>query len=178
QPSPARLSFCILISLYRENSGDDQMSLDVLIRQATLDDIPALLRHRRGMYEDMGYNDREQLRAMISTCTPYLAMALANGTLHGWLAQAGDRVVAGGFVLISPWPSHPYDGKCRRATILNMYTDPEFRRQGIARRLMQTMIDWCRKAGFVHVDLHASDKGRPLYESLGFKSTNEMRLKL
>lgn len=154
------------------------MSLDVLIRQATLDDIPALLRHRRGMYEDMGYNDREQLRAMISTCTPYLAMALANGTLHGWLAQAGDRVVAGGFVLISPWPSHPYDGKCRRATILNMYTDPEFRRQGIARRLMQTMIDWCRKAGFVHVDLHASDKGRPLYESLGFKSTNEMRLKL
>ena len=29
----------------------------MLIRQATLDDIPALLRHRRGMYEDMGYND-------------------------------------------------------------------------------------------------------------------------
>ena len=48
QPSPARLSFCILISLYRENSGDDQMSLDVLIRQATLDDIPALLRHAGG----------------------------------------------------------------------------------------------------------------------------------
>ena len=50
-----------------------------------------------------------------------------------------------------------------------MYTDPEFRRQGIARRLMQTMIDWCRKEGFVRVDLHASDKGRPLYESLGFE---------
>jgi ribosomal protein S18 acetylase RimI-like enzyme len=154
------------------------MSVDVLIRQATLDDIPELLCHRRGMYEDMGYDDAETLSTMTSTCEPYLAKALANGTLHGWLACAGEKVVAGGFVLVSPWPSHPYDGHCRRATILNMYTDPPFRRQGIARRLMQTMIDWCRQEGFVRVDLHASDKGRPLYENLGFKATNEMRLVL
>ncbi len=151
---------------------------DVLIRQATPDDIPALLRHRQGMYEDMGYNDPVALAAMVSTCKPYLAAALANGTLHGWLACVGDQIVAGGVVLINPWPSHPYDGQCRRATILNLYTNPPFRRQGIARRLMQTMIDWCREEGFVHVTLHASDKGRPLYESLGFESTNEMRLKL
>ncbi len=122
------------------------MSPDVLIRQATPDDIPELLRHRRGMYEDMGYNDAEAMSRMVETCRPYLAAALANGTLHAWLACAGERVVAGGFVLVSPWPSHPYDGQCRRATILNMYTDPPFRRQGIARRLMQTMIDWCRQA--------------------------------
>lgn len=115
---------------------------------------------------------------MVSTCRPYLAAALANGTLRGWLACAGEQIVAGGVVLISPWPSHPYDGQCRRATILNMYTDPPFRRQGIARRIMQTMIDWCRKEGFVRVDLHASDQGRPLYESIGFEPTNEMRLKL
>jgi len=154
------------------------MSLEVLIRLATPDDIPELLRHRRGMYEDMGYNDAGTLSGMVSTCKPYLASALANGTLHGWLACAGEKVVAGGVVLVSPWPSHPYDGQCRRATILNMYTDPPFRRQGIARRLMQTMIDWCRKEGFVHVTLHASDKGRPLYDSLGFEVTNEMRLNL
>src|SRR5713101_6867302 len=154
------------------------MIVEVLIRPATPDDIPELLRHRRGMYEDMGYNDAETLSAMVSTSEPYLVAALANDTLQGWLACAGEKVVAGGVVLVSPWPSHPYDGQCRRATILNMYTDPPFRRQGIARRLMQTMIDWCRKEGFVRVDLHASDKGRPLYESLGFEPSNEMRLDL
>ena len=154
------------------------MSVDVLIRPATLNDIPELLRHRRGMYEDMGYDDPEALLAMLSTCKPYLAVALTNGTLHGWLACAAKQVVAGGIVLVNPWPSHPYDGQCRRATILNMYTDPPFRRQGIARRLMQTMIEWCRLEGFVHVTLHASDKGRPLYETLGFEATNEMRLDL
>jgi GNAT superfamily N-acetyltransferase len=154
------------------------MSPEVLIRPATLDDIPELLRHRRGMYEDMGYNDAETLSTMTSTCESYLAKALANGTLHGWLACAGEKVVAGGFVIVSPWPSHPYDGQCRRATILNMYTDPPFRRLGTARRLMKTIFDWCWKVVFVLVDLHASDKGRPLYESMGFEATNEMRLDL
>ena len=154
------------------------MSREVSIRQVTPDDIPELLRHRQGMYEDMGYNDAQAMSKMVETCRPYLAAALANGTLHAWLACVGEKVIAGGFVLVSPWPSHPYDGHCRRATILNMYTDPEFRRQGIARRLMQTMIGWCRREGFVRVDLHASDKGRPLYESLGFEPSNEMRLDL
>ena len=69
---------------------------DVLIRQATLNDIPALLRHRQGMYENMGYNDPVAMSAMVSTCKPYLAAALANGTLRGWLACAGEQVVAGG----------------------------------------------------------------------------------
>ena len=62
---------------------------DVLIRQATLDDIPALLRHRQGMYEDMGYNDPVALSAMVSTCKPYLAAALANGTLQGLAGVRG-----------------------------------------------------------------------------------------
>lgn len=154
------------------------MSSDVIIRPATLADVAELLRHRQGMYEDMGYDHPSQMSVMVSTCGPYLAAAIENGTLHAWLACAREKVVAGGFVLVSPWPSHPYDGQCRRATILNMYTDPPFRRQGIARRLMQTMIDWCKQEGFVHVTLHASDKGRPLYESLGFETTNEMRLDL
>jgi GNAT superfamily N-acetyltransferase len=52
------------------------------------------------------------------------------------------------------------------------------RRRGVARQLMLTMIDWCRTQGFVQVDLHASKQGKPLYESLGFQPTTEMRLKL
>src|SRR6202011_4083294 len=90
-------------------SGRKVMSFEVQIREATTDDVAHLVRHRRLMYEDMGYNDPGDLSNMIATCEPYLAKALANGTLRGWLACAGDRVVAGGAILISPWPSHPYD---------------------------------------------------------------------
>jgi len=154
------------------------MSFDVLIRRATQDDVPEILLHRRGMYEDMDYNDGDALSSMLSTCAPYLTTALANGSFQSWLGLIGERIVAGGAILINPWPSHPYDLECRRATILNVYVYPQFRRKGIARQLMRTMIDWCQKEGFAAVYLHASKDGRPLYEALGFVPTSEMRLKL
>jgi GNAT superfamily N-acetyltransferase len=154
------------------------MDPQLRIREATLNDIPDLLRHRRGMYEDMGYDDEASLVAMTETSRPYVRDAMTNGTQHAWVAVIDNRVVGGGLVIVSPWLSHPYDRQCRQVTVLNMYVEPEFRRQGIARRLMQTMIDWCRKEGFVNVSLHASKSGRPLYESLGFEPTTEMRLKL
>ena len=154
------------------------MHPDILIRPATLADLPDLLLHRRGMYEAMGYTDATALAGMMKTSEPYLREALANDTLHAWVAEVESRVIAGGLIIVSPWLSHPYDQECRRATVLNMYVDPEFRRQGIARRLMQTMIAWCREQGFAGVALHASEQGRPLYKSLGFEPTTEMRLKL
>jgi len=130
------------------------------------------------MYEDMHYNDSVALDTMASLSSAYLSTAMADGSFRAWLAADGTRVVAGGAVIISPWPAHPYDLECRRATILNVYTDPEYRRRGIARKLMQTIIAWCQHEGFARVTLHASDDGRHLYESLGFEPSNEMRLRL
>ena len=40
------------------------------------------------------------------------------------------------------------------------------------------MIDWCRARGFTFVGLHASDEGRPLYASMGFEPTPEMKLRI
>ena len=132
------------------------------------------------MYEDMNYKDPDALAAMVKVSAHYLAKHMADGSFRAWLACDCDkgRPVAGGAVILSPWPAHPYDLECRRATILNVYTQPEYRRRGIARDLMQTMIAWCRSEGLARVTLHASDDGRHLYESLGFEVSNEMRLKL
>lgn len=57
-----------------------------------------------------------------------------------------------------------------------MYTEPGARRRGVAKMLMNAMIGWCRAEGFRSVWLHASDAGRPIYQSLGFEATNEMKL--
>jgi GNAT superfamily N-acetyltransferase len=154
------------------------MTDDILIREATPDDIPEIVRQRQAMYEDMDYKNPDQLAAMTTTSAAYLATALPTGNFREWFALSGETIVGGGAVIISPWPSHPYDGQCVRATILNVYVYPQHRRRGIGRRLMQTMIEWCRKQHFVNVSLHASPDGRHLYEALGFEPTNEMRLKL
>ncbi len=155
------------------------VSGDVTFRTATLEDCAVILHHRRSMFRDMGKGTVEELDRMVEATRPWLKRALTDGSYCGWLAQVPDgNVVAGGGVLISSWPARPEDFNTRRALIINVYTEPEFRRQGLARRLMLLMIQWLKEQGFVSVVLHASDEGRPLYESMGFLPTNEMRLRL
>jgi GNAT superfamily N-acetyltransferase len=154
------------------------MNENVIIREATLDDIPEILQQRTLIYEDMGLGEPEALSRMVFTSREYLTQAVPSGSFRGWFATIENQVVAGGAVILVPWPSHTYDGECRRANILNVYTYPQFRRRGIARQLMQFMIEWCRSQGLAMVYLHASEDGRTLYESLGFEPTTEMRLKL
>ena len=45
--------------------------------------------------------------------------------------------------------------------ILNVYTEPEFRKRGIARQIMVTILDWLKSRGLRGVNLHASAEGRP-----------------
>jgi GNAT superfamily N-acetyltransferase len=152
---------------------------EITFRPATPDDCAVILHHRRSMFEDMKEGTAEDLDRMMAATTPWLANALADGSYRGWLAEdPSGSVVGGGGVLISSWPAGPRDPVTRRALILNVYIEREFRRQGLAQRVMLLITQWLREQGFSSVALHASDEGRPLYEKLGFVPTNEMRLRL
>jgi GNAT superfamily N-acetyltransferase len=152
----------------------------ITIREATPDDAETIYRQRLAMFEDIwGDLDPDGVAAMESTFIPWVRRGLADGSYRGWLACTGDgRVVAGGGLIIHEWMTHPSNADPRRAYIANVYTSSDYRRNGIARRIMQAIVDWCRAEGFKRVALHASPFGRPLYESLGFEPTNEMRLHL
>lgn len=155
------------------------MNTGFVIRGATLADIPEVLRQRRAMYQDMGHRDEAKLDGMIASSTKYLHEAMPVGSFRAWLAQISTGEIAGGgAVIVSPWLSRPHSLQCRQASILNVFTYPAYRRRGVARSVMQTMIDWCQEQGFAYVSLHASEDGKPLYEALGFEPTAEMRLKL
>ena len=153
---------------------------EITIRTADPDDAETIAHHRRGMFiAMMGPIDSAALEAMDTTFVPYVRRALAEGTYRGWLACTSDqRVVAGGGVIVHEWPASPVNPNPHRAYILNVYTEPEYRRRGIARCVVTTIIQWCRDEGFQRVSLHASSAGRRLYKSLGFEPTNEMFLRL
>jgi len=155
------------------------MNTALTFREATSLDIPEVLRQRRGMYFDMGYRDEVGLDGMVATSQHYMEEAMANGSLHAWIAEIPDgNIAGGGVVIVSPWLSRPHSHLCKQANILNVYTYPAYRRQGVARVIVHTLIAWCRGQGFAYVSLHASADGKPLYELLGFEPNNEMRLKL
>jgi GNAT superfamily N-acetyltransferase len=151
---------------------------EIALRPVIPADIDIVLRHRRAMFEEMGEGTPASLDAMVASCRPWFLQAVANRTYRGWLALDERVVVAGGGVLLTSFPANPHTALNLRATIVNIYTEPQYRGRGLARRLLHTIIDWTRQQGFTTVFLHASDAGRPLYESLGFVANNEMKLQL
>jgi GNAT superfamily N-acetyltransferase len=153
--------------------------MEYVIREAGAADFAHLVYHRRTMFAEMGLGDAASLDRVEEASKKYFAQALQHGTYKGWLAEAaGGAVIGGGGLVLACWPGYPGETLAQRAWILNMYTEPAARGQGVAKRLLHVMIEWCRNNGFSNVSLHASDAGRPIYESFGFQPTNEMRLKL
>jgi ribosomal protein S18 acetylase RimI-like enzyme len=159
---------------------DDAPLRGVTIRQATIADIPDLVRLRRMMFEAMEWGDRAELDAMEAASATYFAEAIPGGTFYGWLAvtSAGEALSTGGVILDQHIPT-PGNLSGKIGYVLNVVTVPQYRRRGIARRITQTALAWLVEQGIQRVELHTSDDGLPLYESLGFKpTTNEMRLEM
>ena len=148
------------------------------IRQGTLDDVETIVAQRRAMFSDAGLDDAQKLDVMCAAFRPWVQEKMRNGTYLAWLAIDDEGAIAAGLGLwLMDWPPLMSAGGKWRGNILNVYTEAPFRRQGLARQLMLTAMAWCEKEGVEGVILHASKEGRPLYESLGFEATNEMRLK-
>jgi len=152
---------------------------EVKIRAAKVADLVVLIRHRRMMWFELGRKEESALALMEAAAKEYFQAALADGSYRGFLAEDNSgAVVGGGGIVVSPWPGVLGQRQPRRAMILNMYVESAYRRKGIAQALMEAMSAWCREKEFAYVSLHASAQGRGLYEKLGFKPTDEMRLEL
>ncbi len=131
------------------------------------------------MFRDMGYKDETALDRMTERFLPWVEAKLESQEYVGWLAvDADDVVAAGAGVWLMDWPAHMVGSSAWRGNILNVYTEPQFRRRGLARCLMEVVLNWCKEREIDLVILHASPEGRRLYESLGFQASNEMRIKL
>jgi GNAT superfamily N-acetyltransferase len=148
------------------------------LRPASPADLAIILHHRREMFSEMGGDYQSQLDDFEPASRLYFNSALRDGSYYGVFGEVDGATVAGGGVVIAAWPGSPLNFDPRRAWILNVYVEPEHRGRGYARAVMEALIDWCRGQGFRSVALHASEEGRTLYDKLGFRSTNEMRLKL
>src|SRR6266849_685258 len=153
------------------------------IRRATAADAGVLARHRAEMFRDMGELPASVYDTLIDAARAYLTQAITDGRYVGWVAEldAGSREVVGGAGLqlreLLPRPDVARERLVRgpQGLIVNVYTERAWRRKGGADALMRELLQWCRGNGIESVVLHASDDGRPLYEKLGFRPTNEMR---
>ena len=138
-----------------------------------------LIHQRRGMWEDIGFKEPSSLDEADRDYRKWAKVQLKNGTFVGWIAETPDNVVAGGgCVWLRPEQPRPNLPQLVEPYLLSMFTEPEFRRNGVASKIVAEAIKWCRRKGYRRILLHASKKGRALYRRYGFIRTWEMRLEL
>jgi GNAT superfamily N-acetyltransferase len=135
------------------------------------------------MFQEMGRLTGDAIEIVTRTSAAYFEAAIPAGSYAAWVAAPIDQptlIVAGGGAQRIPLMPRPNDRNPEaiineEARIVNVYTDPAWRRLGIAASIMRHILDWTRTEGIARVVLHASAAGRPMYEQMGFVPTNEMR---
>ena len=149
----------------------------VRFRRATDRDLDVLVHQRRGMWSDMGAKDEAQLSGQDRVYRRWARSRLKTGTLLGWVAETTDGiVVAGGTVWLRPAVPRPGTKQLVQPFLLSMYTEPEWRGQGLATKIVDLAIEWAKKKGYNELLLHASRMGKGVYIHRGFKRTSEMKL--
>jgi len=122
------------------------------------------------MSRDAGFlSDEDDLEALREATRAYMREALASGEFRCWLAERDGVPVASAGVVLRRQPPNRRDLRGREAYILNVYTLPEHRRNGLATLLTERVLAWCEAQDIKKLVLHATEDGARIYERFGFK---------
>ena len=107
----------------------------------------------------------------------YYKSALETGEHVAYLVYDNETFIgAGGVSFYQVMPTY-HNPTGKKAYIMNMYTAPEYRRQGIAIHTLDLLVKDAKEQGVLQIALEATYMGRPLYERYGFaKMEDEMEL--
>lgn len=152
----------------------------ITYRKADVKDIPQLINLRILFLKEMYPNADETLdHRLTEHLSVYLQEHLPKENFVNWFAICNGKAVASAGIVFYNQPPlyHNLEGKV--AYILNVYTLPDYRRRGIAKTLLQLVLQEAQDRNTGKVSLHTSDLGKSLYEKFGFISGgNEMTCQL
>jgi ribosomal protein S18 acetylase RimI-like enzyme len=153
------------------------MDTSVTIRTAQAGaDFATLVEFRLAMFRDMGWTDEARLTQLAPLYEAYLREHFSAGDFTGWIAEKDGRAVASVGLLWERVPPTVRNLSGRQAYVLGLFVEPEARRRGIARSLLDTAVAHARDHGADVVSLHFSPAGQDLYRKYGFVESPEMRL--
>ena len=147
-------------------------------KKATIVDINELVRTRIIVLRAVNkLSDDVDMSVVEKESYEYYKRALETGEHITYLVyDNGTFIGAGGVSFYQVMPTY-HNPTGKKAYIMNMYTAPEYRRQGIAIHTLDLLVKDVRKQGVSQIALETTEMGRPLYEKYGFvKIEDEMEL--
>lgn len=118
--------------------------------------------------EDHGHLTEEEKVRITSSLPDYYKKHL-NNDLFVFICRTDSDIVSCCFLLVTEKPANPDSLNGKTGTILNVYTKPEHRHHGYAKKLMEIMLDDAVKMKLDFVELKATEDGYGLYKKVGFK---------
>ena len=162
----------------RQNSIKEMKKVELNYKKASVEDIELLVRTRiivlrtvNNMADDADMSEVEE------RSREYYMRCFDEDIHAAYLVLDGDRFVgAGGISFYEVMPTgHNPSG--RKAYLMNIYTDPSYRRRGIAMHVLDLLVGEALDRGIEDISLEATPMGRPLYEKYGFEgSPSEMHI--
>ena len=142
----------------------------IIYRKTTKADMKILMKLRLEMLREVNglSGEYEYDENFISESRRYFE----SGEQTTVIASDGETLVGCAslsYTWIMPTISHPTGN---RAHLMNVYTRADYRRRGISKKMVEILIDEAKENGVTEISLDATEIGRPLYESLGFKASD------
>ena len=149
---------------------------NITYRKLTEADLPTFIQMRITQLREEGAKEDFDL---VPALKDYYNRHLADGTFVSWLALDGDKIIGTSGMSFVEKP--PYFGcpSGRLGLLSSMFTNPDYRRKGIAKELLHRVVEEARAYGCGAVQITASDMGVKLYTAYGFvHNGNFMQYKL
>ena len=142
----------------------------IAYKTASKDDLPLLMKSRLEMLKEVNSLSDDHIfdKEFVQRSSSYFQNPDQTTVL------AIDEDVIGCatmcYVDVMPTFDHP-TGK--RAHLMNVYTNPRYRGQGIASEMLDILLDEAKRKGVTEISLDATEAGRPLYKKFGFRDSEE-----
>lgn len=119
------------------------------------------------LQEDHGKMSEDEIGIIRRDLPDYFKRNL-NQTLFCYLIRDKQEIAACAFLLVIEKPISPAFITGKTGMVLNVYTDPRYRRRGYARKIMDTLLLEAAEKNLSVVELKSTEDGYQLYKSIGF----------
>lgn len=152
--------------------------MSITYKRASLEDLDLLVTMRIAVLRAANKLSADtDMREVERQSYHYYQKALCDGSHIAYLVFDSNCCIGtGGVSFFQVMPTY-HNQSGRKAYIMNMYTDPKYRRKGIAYKTLDMLVRDTKSKGITAISLEATDMGQPLYEKYGFvKMDHEMEL--
>ena len=152
------------------------MKMDIKYKRLTEKELNTFIEMRIDQLREEGAKEEIDLAPALKQ---YYMRHMADGTFVSWLAFDGNKIIGTSGMSFVEKP--PYFGcpSGKIGLLSSMFTNPDYRRKGIAKELLSHVVNEAREYGCGTIQITASDMGVKLYTDFGFvHNENFMQYKL